>query len=194
MYRDDLRPESRRGHHLISFDVSERGTFELLDATGDPLVSPHEMEYYRGYLYIGTMYDNDAETPREDGALTVFDVSDPADLRFVTELRMGPEDPANQYLFDMLHGLTLDPDRRLLFGASQKNNGTECTEKNSALTVFDVREPASPKWVQSYQSCEWLNGVQEVVFHGDILYTVNHDVPSIASFRLYGDPESRNAE
>ena len=152
------------------------------------------MEYYRGYLYIGTMYDNDAETPREDGALTVFDVSDPADLRFVTELRMGPEDPANQYLFDMLHGLTLDPDRRLLFGASQKNNGTECTEKNSALTVFDVREPASPKWIQSYQSCEWLNGVQEVVFHGNILYTVNHDVPSIASFRLCGDPESRNAE
>jgi len=181
---------SYRDHHLLTFDVSERGRFERLDATGDSLVSPHEMEYYKGYLYVGTMYDNDAENPREDGALTVFDVSDPADIRFVTELRMGPTYPANQYPFDMLHGLTLDPDRKLLFGASQKNNGTTCTDKNSALSVFDVSDPASPTWVQSYQSCEWLNGAQEVVFRDGILYTVNHDVPSIASFRLYGDPES----
>lgn len=181
---------SYRDHHLISFDVSERGSFKLLDATGDHLVSPHEMEQYKGHLYVGTMYDNDAKNPREDGALTVFDISDPAELQFVREVRMGPKPPANQYPFDMLHGLTLDPNRKLLFGASQKNNGTKCTDKNSALTVFDVSDPASPAWVQSYQSCKWLNGAQEVVFHGDILYSANHDVPSIASFRLYGEAKS----
>jgi len=186
---DTLFATSYRDHHLISFDVSERGVLKRLDAIGEHLVSPHEMEYYQGYLYVGTMYDNDAENPREDGALTVFDVSDPAAMSFVTELRMGDEYPNNQYPFDMLHGLTLDRERELLFGSSQKNNGTQCTSKNSALTVFDVSDPASPKWITSYQSCEWLDGAQEVVFHGDILYSVNHDVPSIASFHLYGNSE-----
>ncbi|MFP4499685.1 MAG: LVIVD repeat-containing protein [Candidatus Hydrogenedentota bacterium] len=189
----ELHPEkpilfatSYRDHHLCSFDVTEPGVFRLLDTTGEHMISPHEIVYDRGYLYVAVMYDNDAENPRADGALAVYDVSDPASMHFVTELRMGAAPPASQYPFDMLHGLTLDPDRMLLFGASQKNNGTKCTQQNSALSVFDVRDPERPVWLESYQSCDWLEGAQQVDFRGDILFTANHDVPSIAAFRLFG--------
>lgn len=180
-----LLATSYRDHHLISFEVSEPGVFRLLDAAGGHLVSPHELVYDRGYCHIAVMYDNDAEHPREDGALVVYDVSEPASLRYVTELRMGDEYPANRYPFDMLHGLRLDRERKLLFGASHKNNGTECTTRNSALSVFDVRDPARPVWLQSYQSCAWLEGAQQADFCNGLLFTANHDVPSIAAFRLY---------
>ena len=112
-------------------------------------------------------------------------MSDPESLRCVTELRMGDDAPADRYPFDMLHGLRLDRERKLLFGSSQKNNGTRCTTRNSALSVFDVRDPARPVWLQSLQSCAWLEGAQQPDFRNGFLFTANHDVPSIAAFRLY---------
>lgn len=182
--KDVLFVTSYRDHHLGSIDISDPANMTIIDSVNDHMISPHELVYDRGYLYIGVMYDNDAENPRETGALMVYDVSDPADLRFVTELKMGEGYPQNQYPFDMLHGLTLDRKRQLLYGGSQKNNGTQCRETNSALSVFDVSDPTKPVWLQSLQSCSWLDGAQQVDFRGDILFTCNHDVPSIASFRL----------
>ncbi len=183
---------SYRDHHLCSLDISSRRQITLLDAKGGHMISPHELVYYKGYLYIAVMYDNDAENPRQNGALVVYDASDPADLEFQTELKMGDEYPENQYPFDMLHGLRLDRPRKLLYASSQKNNRTQCAPTNSALTVFDVTDPARPVWLQSYQSCTWLDGAQQVDFHGDFLYTANHEVPSIASFALYGNKSNRS--
>jgi len=178
---------SYRDHHVASIDVSDPAEMKLRDTTGDHLISPHELVYHEGYLYIGTMYDNDAEHPREEGALVVYDARDPNNLVFEYELRANEEPPERRRPFDMLHGLRLDRKRNLLFAASQKNNGTECTSLNSALSIFDVGAPARPEWLGSLQSCTWLNGAQQVDFHADILYTANHDVPSVAAFRLRTD-------
>jgi hypothetical protein len=174
---------SYRDHRVISLDVSEPGEISVLDSSGDHLVAPHEMVYDRGYLYIGAMYDNGAERPRERGALVVYDASDPAALAYETELRMEETGPRSRP-FDMLHGLRLDGERNLLFASSQNGNGRPCTANNSALSVFDVSDPAAPVWLLSYQSCDRLNGAQQVDFRGDWLFTANHEVPSVTSFRL----------
>lgn len=181
-----LYATSYRDHHVASIDVSDPANMRLLDSTGDHLNSPHELVYHEGYLYIGTMYDNDAPEPREDGALVVYDARDPEALQFAYEIRAAREPAEHRRPFDMLHGLRLDKERKLLFASSQKNNETPCTALNSALSVFDVREPARPRWLGSLQSCTWLDGAQQVDFHGDVLFTGNHDVSSVASFRLHG--------
>lgn len=174
---------SYRDHRLASIDVSDPANMRLLDSAGEGLISPHELVYHEGYLYVGVMYDNDADKPREQGALAVFDVRDPTQLIEVYEIPAVKSGPARRP-FDMLHGLRLDRARNLLFASSQKNNGTPCSGMNSALSVFDVTDPARPAWLGSLQSCTWLDGAQQVDFRGDILFTANHDVPSVASFRL----------
>lgn len=176
---------SYRDHRLASIDVSDPENMRLLDSTGDGLISPHELVYHAGYLYIGVMYDNDAENPRKQGALVVYDARDPANLTKVYEIRAA-DGPEVKRPFDMLHGMRLDTQRNLLFASSQKNNGTACTPLNSALSVFDISTPARPIWLGSLQSCHWLNGAQQVDFRGDVLFTANHDVPSVASFQLIG--------
>ncbi len=172
---------SYRDHRLVALDVTTPDRPRVLDSRGAHLVAPHELVFHEGYLYVGAMYDNGADRPREQGALVVYDASDPASLAYETELRMGDD---GRRPFDMLHGLRLDRERKLLFASSQKGNGRPCTSRNSALSVFDVTDPAAPVWLVSYQSCEWLEGAQQVDFRGDWLFTANHDVPSVAAFRL----------
>ncbi|KXB05613.1 hypothetical protein AKJ51_04915 [candidate division MSBL1 archaeon SCGC-AAA382A20] len=185
--REVLFSTSYRDHHVGSFDVSPTGKISLFDTEGEKMGTPHELILNGNFLYIACMYATDDGPPYDDpndGSLVVYEVSNPSDMKYVTEVRMGTNFPANKYPFDHIHGLRLDPKTGLLYASSQKSHGRKPIDNNCALTVFDIQNPAAPKWILSLHDKEVLNGAQQVDFYGDYLFTANHDHPNVACFRL----------
>lgn len=169
------------GSTINSYDISSLPTIPVAsDTLGTNLSGPHEIVRKGNYLFIANLYF----TSPNEGSVVVFDISDPTNMAYETQIYMDGTDPANDIFLNFAHGLWLDGNYVYVAAGYPAFGGGDLSPWQSAITKIDATDQTNPSVIWSRQCLPYTRGAHQITRSSDgYLFIASQGLPGLAIYQ-----------